>query len=212
MSLKTERAGAVFPPASQYLQTLSELMLNTQVTDGAGVALPLDEGAERAVEMIGAVAAASGKVMLAGNGGSAAVVSHVQNDLFKAVGVRALVFTEQPLLTALANDHGYEAAYERCMQLWGEARDLFITVSSSGSSENIVRAVETALAKGCKVITLSGFDADNSSRRKGHLNFYVDSHVYGYVETAHAALTHFLTDRATVALQSEAGMVRESSA
>ena len=71
-----------------------------------------------------------------------------------------------------------------------------IAVSSSGKSENILRAVHSSINKGCDPITFSGFDADNPLRGLGVLNFHVDSRVYGFVETAHAALTHFLTDRA----------------
>ena len=92
---------------TEYFHKLSHLMLTSEVTNLQGVDLPLDQGTDEAVQMILKVGAASNKVMLVGNGGSSAIVSHVQNDLCKAVGSRALVFTEQPLLTALANDHGY---------------------------------------------------------------------------------------------------------
>jgi len=182
--------------ADSYLQKLSELMLSTQVTGKEGDFYSLEEGADIAVRMVLERIPSSGKIMLVGNGGSAAVVSHVQNDLCKAVGVRGLVFTEQPLLTAFANDEGYGSVFEAPINLWAEARDLLITVSSSGNSENIVRSVEAAVAKGCDVITFSGFAPDNRSRSMGNLNFYVGSDVYGYVETAHAALTHYITDRA----------------
>jgi len=182
--------------ADSYLQKLSELMLSTQVTGKEGDFYSLEEGSDIAVRMVLERIPSSGKIMLVGNGGSAAVVSHVQNDLCKAVGVRGLVFTEQPLLTAFANDEGYGSVFEAPINLWAEARDLLITVSSSGNSENIVRSVEAAVAKGCDVITFSGFAPDNRSRSMGNLNFYVGSDVYGYVETAHAALTHYITDRA----------------
>jgi D-sedoheptulose 7-phosphate isomerase len=182
--------------ATQYLQKLSELMLTTQVTDRSGSKLSLDEGTEKAVQMVLGAKAASRKIMLTGNGGSAAVVSHVQNDLCKRVGVQALVFTEQPLLTALANDNGYESVYEEPLKLWSEPGDLLVTVSSSGKSENILRGVSAAHERGCQIITLSGFNPENPLRQMGDLNFFVDSDFYGYVETAHAALTHFITDRA----------------
>ena len=78
------------------------------VTDRAGVRLDLDDGAERAIQAILKVESNQHKVMLAGNGGSASIVSHVQNDLLKRAGVKAMVFTEQPLLLALANDDGFE--------------------------------------------------------------------------------------------------------
>lgn len=184
---------------TDYFHRLSELLLTVEVTDESGARLSLEQGTEKAVLMFLDVKAASRKVMLAGNGGSSAIVSHVQNDLCKAVGVRALVFTEQPLLTALANDDGYGAVFETPIELWAEPDDLLLTVSSSGKSENIVRAQKAASQKGCRIITLSGFNPENPSRRAGDLNFYVPSYVYGYVETAHSALLHFLTDRAKAA-------------
>jgi D-sedoheptulose 7-phosphate isomerase len=184
------------PVISKYLQKLSDLMMTTAATDRSGALLSLDEAADQAVEKILSVGKNSRKIMLVGNGGSSSVVSHVQNDLCKAVGVRAIVFTEQPLLTALGNDLGYGSVYQWPTDLWAEAGDLMIAVSSSGNSENILRAAYSSLEKGCDLITFSGFETDNSLRSLGALNFHVGSHVYGFVETAHAALTHFLTDRA----------------
>jgi len=182
--------------ANEYFQTLSRCMTTMEVTNGTGASLTLDEGAAQAVQMVLEVGEHSAKVMLAGNGGSAALVSHTQNDLCKAVGVKGLVFTEQPLLTAFANDEGYGSVFERPMELWAEPDDLLIIVSSSGMSENILRAAQTAKDKGCRVITFSGFTPDNKLRASGDLNFYVNSDAYGYVETAHGAMTHFITDRA----------------
>ena len=180
-----------------YLEDLNQLMLQTQVTDLAGAALTLEEGSERAIEMIVQMRTASGKVMLGGNGGSSAIVSHVQNDLSEAAGVRSMVFTEEPVLTARANDFGYGSVFERPIELWGEPGDLMITVSSSGQSENIIRALKMAREKKCSLITFSGFKPDNPSRGLGDLNFYVPSSVYGYVETAHMSLIHYMTGGVT---------------
>ena len=181
---------------TDYFQRLSKLMFSIEVTDGDGASVTLDQGLDEGVRMILDVGIEHRKIMLAGNGGSAAIVSHVQNDLCKAVGVRALVFTEQPLLTALANDDGYGSVFERPIRLWAEPGDLLLTVSSSGKSENIVRAIAAATDKECQVITFSGFNPGNPSRRMGNLNFYVPSDIYGLVETVHTALAHYLTDRA----------------
>ena len=181
---------------SLYLSALSNLMLTTTVSMGNGTEVPLDNGAELVVEWLTDLNNSSNKVMLVGNGGSSAVVSHVQNDLCKAVGVRALVFTEQPLLTALANDIGYEAAYHQSVDWWADTGDLLIAVSSSGKSENIIRAAQASKIHNCRLVTFSGFQPDNNLRAMGDINFFVDSHVFGFVETAHAALTHFITDRA----------------
>jgi D-sedoheptulose 7-phosphate isomerase len=194
--------------ASGYLETLSNCMLTTQVTDRQGSSLTLDEGSDQVVQMILETRANNKKIMLAGNGGSSSVVSHVQNDLCKAVGVKALVFTEQPLLTAFANDEGYGSVFEKPIDLWAEDGDLFFTVSSSGKSENIIRGLKSSQSAGCKIITFSGFGVDNPSRQVGDLNFYVDSGEYGFVETAHAALLHYMTDRAKalIAADSKAGV------
>ena len=181
---------------TSYFQTLAGSILDMEVTDRSGAPMALEEGAERAIKMILETRSAVRKIMLSGNGGSSAIVSHVQNDLCKAVGVRALVFTEQPLLTALANDEGYGSVFEKPIELWAEPGDLLLTVSSSGRSENIVRALKAASGLGCRIITLSGFNPENPSRSAGDLNFYVPSDVYGFVETAHMALLHFMTDRA----------------
>ena len=180
-----------------YLKHLNQLMLDTQTTGLTGNALTLEEGANMSVEMIGKVHANSGKVMLGGNGGSSAIVSHVQNDLSEAAGVRSMVFTEEPVLTARANDHGYGSVFERPIELWAEPGDLLVTVSSSGQSENIIRALKMAREKKCGLITFSGFKPDNPSRSLGDINFYVPSSVYGYVETAHMSLIHYLTGMVT---------------
>jgi len=72
-----------------------------------------------------------------------------------------MVFTEEPVLTARANDHGYGSVFERPIELWAESGDLLVTVSSSGKSENIIRALEMARRKQCNLMTFSGFDPDN---------------------------------------------------
>jgi D-sedoheptulose 7-phosphate isomerase len=138
------------------------------------------------------------KILLIGNGGSAALVSHMQNDLCKTVGVRAMVFTEGSLLTATANDDGYHAVFRRPVELWAEAHDLLIAVSSSGESENIVNAAIAAKAKGCRLVTMTGFSPMNRLRRLGDVNVYVPAATYGYVETAHALIAHCLTDNAVL--------------
>lgn len=86
------------------------------------------------------------RIYLIGNGGSYANAMHIANDLISC-GVRA--FTLDPsTLTAIANDFGYEVAFSRWISTVGEEGDLLIALSGSGTSENIVRALEAARAKG----------------------------------------------------------------
>jgi D-sedoheptulose 7-phosphate isomerase len=180
--------------ATTYFQNLSELFLNVQIAAEDGTSYSLDEGCSKAVEVL--LNTALGKVLIVGNGGSAAIASHMQNDLCKAVGIPALVFNEAPLLTALSNDLGYEVAFEQQVKMWATPADLLIAISSSGQSANILRAVKMAHEVGCPVITFSGFRADNPLRQMGKLNFFVASETYGYVELIHSILLHFLTDSA----------------
>ena len=182
--------------ANAYFQKVFEYISSTQVTDHEGKLLTLEEGGDRAVQMIHNLLTDSAKAMVIGNGGSAALASHTQNDLCKAVGVPALVFTEATLLTALTNDNGYTLAFEQQLSLWAKPGDLLIAISSSGCSENILRAARSAQKRDCHVITLSGFLPDNPLRPMGEINFYIPVTDYGYVESAHALLLHFLTDQA----------------
>lgn len=189
--------------ALEYFEALNRLLAQTQIGQKGVGELSLEEGCKQAVDWILATKSASTKIMLVGNGGSAAVVSHIQNDLCDSAAVRAIVFNEAPFLTAVANDHGYEIFFEQAVKLWAEPGDLLIAVSSSGRSKNILQAVRAAREKNCKTMTFSGFMEDNPLRQLGDLNFYVASNVYGHVETAHAVLGHFLTDSVCAAQKEE---------
>ena len=180
--------------ASSYLDELARLLASMETTTTQGDSLSPDQGGKAALDLIRQAKKKSAKAVVVGNGGSAAIASHMQNDLCKAVKMRALVFTEQSLLTALANDDGYPTAYETLMNLWAEPDDVLIAISSSGQSENILRCAAAARKAGAGIITLSGFAQDNPLRSLGDVNFYISSRSYGHVELAHAAVTQFLTD------------------
>lgn len=187
---------------------LAGLLARTQVTDPRGQTLGLDAGCERAVGLILAARRSARAVFCIGNGGSAAIASHLQIDLAKAVGLRSLCFQDPPTLTALTNDLGYEHVYEVPLRQWASAGDLLIAISSSGQSENILRGVEAAVSLGCHAVTLSGFEADNPLRRGGSINIYVPSSEYGYVEVAHQAIAHLLTDTAVAAIRAQQQLER----
>ena len=179
---------------SAYAHELSQLLSNVEVTTDSTIKQSLDEGIKRSLLMILSKKTGRNRIFVIGNGGSAAIASHMQNDLCKSVGVRSLVFHETPLLSALSNDQSYSEAFEILVSLWAEKGDLLIAISSSGQSENILRAADAAMNKGCDVITLSGFKMDNPLRKKGLINFYVPSDQYGFVEPVHSILAHYLSD------------------
>lgn len=88
-------------------------------------------------------------VYIAGNGGSYSNAIHIQNDLLMC-GIKA--FTLDPAsLTASANDYGYETVFARWLSVVGEPGDLFIALSGSGTSPNILKAIEVAREKGMEV-------------------------------------------------------------
>ena len=182
------------PGASQYFETVSALLAGAVVTNNFGKTMPLDEGATAAVNEITGTSERGGKVLLIGNGGSASIAGHMEMDLCNRANTLAMVFNDPPVLTGLSNDYGYVYAFERLVVLSAREGDLLIAISSSGQSENILRAVNAAHEIGCTIMTFSGFQSDNPLRSLGHLNFYVASSHYGEVEVAHHALGHYLTD------------------
>jgi D-sedoheptulose 7-phosphate isomerase len=179
---------------SEYSKELCHLLSRIEVTAATGESIALEEGLEHATLTIRSKKSEVRKIIVIGNGGSAAIASHMQNDLCKAGGVRSLVFNEAPLLSALSNDLSYTVAFEFLVNLWAEKGDLLIAISSSGQSENILLAADAARNKGCSVITLSGFRSDNPLRRRGMINFYIPADHYGFVELAHSILTHYISD------------------
>ncbi len=179
---------------ARYFDRLHKLLLNVAVTDTHGKPLTVEEGTDKALEMLAKVGADGKKVALIGNGGSAAIASHQAIDFSKAVGIPAVTFTDLAQLTCLANDYGYEFVYSKAIEMFCHKGDALIAVSSSGRSPNILNAVKAAREVGCGIITLAGFKSDCPLLSQGDLNFYVDSDKYGPVEVAHLALIHYLTD------------------
>jgi len=133
-----------------------------------------------------------------GNGGSAAIANHLVCDCLK--GVRAgsslaprvhSLSSNVELITALANDFGVETMFSFPLESVGQAGDVLISISSSGTSPNIVKAIETARSLGMKTIAMSGF-AGGASRELADISLHVDAQNYGVVEDVHQSLMHIL--------------------
>jgi D-sedoheptulose 7-phosphate isomerase len=125
------------------------------------------------------------KLIFVGNGGSAAMASHLAVDFTKAAGVRAINFNEADLITCFANDYGYEHWVEKAIEAYADDGDVCFFISSSGKSLNIINGCKKANDKQLKTVTLSGFDANNPLRGAGHINMWVESHNYNFVEMTH---------------------------
>lgn len=140
------------------------------------------------------VALRSGKLLFAGNGGSASIASHAATDFTKQSRVRSVSFNDHNLLTAFANDYGQDHWMAQCIDAYAEPRDAVVLISSSGCSPNVLNAVNLAKHKGLTVITFTGFDPENPLRKLGDVNFWADSHHYSIVEGLHSAWTFCVAD------------------
>ena len=125
------------------------------------------------------------KIIIVGNGGSAAIASHCAIDFNKAAGVRCVNFNESSLITCLANDYGYDAWVAKALEFHAEIGDLLILISSSGQSTNMVRAADYALGQGLTVVTFTGFSSANPLKARGHVNFWIKSKAYNFIESFH---------------------------
>jgi D-sedoheptulose 7-phosphate isomerase len=132
------------------------------------------------------------RVILIGNGGSAAIAAHIANDIVKSENPAITPTWET--MSCLANDFGWEEALRQWIRAHynpGELDDV-IAISSSGQSHNILNACSEIVTE--HLITFTGFDADNPVRKLGHTNYWVPSHNYGVVECAHLAILHSIVN------------------
>ena len=135
------------------------------------------------------------KIIICGNGGSAATASHVSVDLIKNAGVKTINFNEYDLITCFSNDYGYEKWVSKSIELYGDMNDILILISTSGESKNMLNAIKSAKEKKfSKIITFTGHKEKNSLSQLGDINFWVDSMAYNLVENTHQALLLSIVD------------------
>jgi phosphoheptose isomerase len=138
------------------------------------------------------------RLFTCGNGGSAAIANHMQCDHMK--GVRTAtdltpkvlsLSANVELLTAVANDMGYEHVFSYQLQCQAAESDVLIAVSSSGRSPNIVNAIDWANEHGVHTIAITGFGG-GPAKEKAEVSIHVDCGNYGIVEDLHQAIMHAL--------------------
>ena len=135
------------------------------------------------------------KVIIFGNGGSAAIANHFSVELTKTSKIRCVNYNESSLLTCFSNDFGYENWVKKTLEYHADKGDLIILISSSGESKNMLNACKFCLKKKYfPIITLTGFKKNNSLNKLGHINFWVDSKIYNHIENAHQFLLLSLVD------------------
>ena len=153
--------------------------LNAQVNSASALDL------EALADEIDKVRKTERKVIIVGNGGSAAIASHVSVDLTKTLGIRAINFNEADLLTCFSNDYGYEHWVTKALEFYGDKGDLAILISSSGASPNIINGAKKARQIGLRIVTLSGFSKENVLCQLGDINLWANCRSYNLVEMTH---------------------------
>ena len=155
------------------------------------------EAFNRSSALIKKISRLKNKIIIAGNGGSAAIASHAALDFTKAAGIRSISFNESSLITCFGNDYGYENWLQKALSFYYDEGDLVILISSSGNSPNIINGADYIKKIGGDLITFSGFSAENKLRKIGNINFYVKSTKYNMVENTHliwllSLIDHFI--------------------
>jgi D-sedoheptulose 7-phosphate isomerase len=157
----------------------------------------LDEPVERAGELIAQVLAGGGKLMLCGNGGSAADCQHIAAELTgrfikdrRPLAAIALT-TDTSALTCIGNDYSFDDVFVRPLQGLARSGDCLLAVSTSGNSANVLRAVDAAREMGVKTIGLLGRDGGKLASRCD-LSLIVPSPITARIQEAHILIGHTL--------------------
>ena len=174
--------------ADQLKRTIAVL---NAVADDAGLHETLVHAARKTAESL----RSGHKLLVAGNGGSAADAQHVVAEFVSRLvkdrpALRAVALTtDSSILTGIGNDYGYECVFSRQIEALGQPGDVFLAISTSGNSTNILRALELARSNGLFTIGLTG-------RNGGRMPKFCDdclripSEVTMNIQEAHLALEH----------------------
>ena len=155
----------------------------------------LQEAADTIIRAI-----AGGKnIFTCGNGASAAIAQHWACDYTKGCsnlerGIKPRVISLSaniPLMTAISNDISYDDVYSHQLERLADPGDILITISSSGNSPNVVKAVEAAKKMSVTTIALTGFHG-GKSRELCDIPIHVDVHEYEAAEDVHQAIMHMI--------------------
>lgn len=179
--------------------TIKELLLDSASVK-TKTAHELSDKAEAAAVSIVKSLQQGGKLMLCGNGGSAGDSQHLAAEFVATLdhrnprdGLAAIALTtDTSLITAFSNDFGFEGIYDRQVQTLGRQGDVLIAISTSGNSENVLRAAKVAQEKGIFVIAMTG-ETGGKLTDACDILLNVPSGKTMHIQEAHIALGHAIT-------------------
>ena len=153
----------------------------------------------KAAKLIIACYKAKGKVLIFGNGGSAADAQHIAAEFVgrfqkERPGLAAVSLnTNTSILTAISNDYGYEIVFARQVEALGNSGDVAIGISTSGKARNVIMGIKKAREMGLKTICLSGGTGGELSKA-AELSFIVSSAVTARIQEAHITIGHIICE------------------
>ena len=168
---------------SNYTDSISELLKNVDTNL-----------INASVNLIANTKKNKNKIYIVGNGGSSSIASHVSVDFTKVAKINCSTFNNANLITCFANDYKYENWVVEAIKAYSLEQDLFILISSSGTSKNIVNAAQYCKQKKMNLITLSGFKKNNPLSQSGNINFHVESEEYNFIEMTHHIILLSIVD------------------
>lgn len=159
----------------------------------------------RAAQLVASALRRGRKVLLCGNGGSAADAQHIAAELVgrfrrERRGLPAVALTaDTSVVTALGNDYGFEEVFARQVDAAGQQGDVLVALSTSGNSRNVLRACEMARTKGLRVIGLTGADG-GQLKSLCDICLCVSSRDTARVQEVHILLAHIICELVETAL------------
>lgn len=143
-----------------------------------------------------------GKILSCGNGGSAGDAQHISSELLNRFererpGLPAIALTtDSSTLTSIANDYDYSQVFSRQVYALGQAGDVLLAISTSGSSANVLAAIQAAHERGMRVIVLSGRDGGSivSTLQEGDIELRVPAYSTARIQETHLLIIHCLCD------------------
>lgn len=163
------------------------------------------ENLVQAAETILLAYKAGNNVYVCGNGGSAAIANHLVCDHSKGVQAKTALMpgvislsSNVEIITAVANDIEYNDIFLFQLRTLAKEEDCLITISSSGDSENIVRALSWARKNGLHTISMTGFGGGRSAKL-ADINLHVGGDNYGVIEDVHQSIMHILAQYLSLA-------------
>jgi D-sedoheptulose 7-phosphate isomerase len=171
-----------------------------------------------AARAMGECLAAGGKILLCGNGGSAADAQHIASEFVSVLDHRnprpplaaIALTTDSSFLTANANDFGFEGVFERQVQALGRAGDVLIGISTSGSSKNVLRAVGYARANGIRTIAMTRV-GHSALAGAAEIVLGVPSRVTAYIQESHIMIGHILCELVERSFASSQTLIEKTS-